>query len=83
MAVAKSKNKNPMLTKTGKTRLGPLNVEQLTKLIESTSKKKQIAKIQKALVTRTKTQQVSKKPVVAVVAEEVATKKNILISDPQ
>jgi hypothetical protein len=72
MAVAKSKNKNPMLTKTGKTRLGPLNVEQLTKLIESTSKKKEIAKIKRALAARTKTQQVSKKPV-AVVEEAVVT----------
>ena len=74
MAVApKSKNKNPMLTKTGKTRLGPLNVEQLTKLIESTSKKKEIAKIQRALVTRTKTQQLSKKIITEPVVEETVT----------
>jgi hypothetical protein len=66
----KPKGKNPMLTKTGKTRLGPLNVEQLTKLIDSTSKKKVIARIQRALAARKLTQQVSKKPVAAPVVEE-------------
>jgi len=66
----KSKGKNPMLTKTGKTRLGPLNIEQLAKLIESTSKKKEIAKIQRALAARKLTQQVSKKPVAVPVVEE-------------
>jgi len=39
MAVAKSKKKNPMLTKNGKQRLGPLNVEQLTKMLDGARKK--------------------------------------------
>ena len=38
-----------MLTKTGKARLGPLNVAQLTKLLESSTKPKLKAKIQRAL----------------------------------
>ena len=37
-----------MKHKTGKPRLGPLNVEQLTKLLES-ARKKHRAKIQRAL----------------------------------
>ena len=55
MAVSKSKKKNPMLTKNGKPRLGPLNVEQLTKLLDS-SRKKHKAKIQRAITKRTQTQ---------------------------
>ena len=38
-----------MLTKTGKTRLGPLNIAQLTKLLESSTKPKEKDKIQRAL----------------------------------
>ena len=38
-----------MLTKTGKARLGPLNVTQLTKLLDSSTKPKEKAKIQRAL----------------------------------
>jgi hypothetical protein len=38
-----------MVTKTGKARLGPLNVAQLTKLLESSTKPKLKAKIQRAL----------------------------------
>jgi len=38
-----------MLPKTGKARLGPLNVAQLTKLLESSTKPKLKAKIQRAL----------------------------------
>ena len=45
MAVAKSKGANPMLTRNGKTRLGPLNVTQLQQLLEKTSKKKEKIKI--------------------------------------
>ena len=37
---------NPMLTKTGKTRLGPLNLNQLKEMLEKTSKKKDKSKIQ-------------------------------------
>jgi hypothetical protein len=39
---------DPMKHKTGKPRLGPLNVAQLTKLLES-ARKKHRAKIQRAL----------------------------------
>jgi hypothetical protein len=53
MAVAKSKKKNPMLTKNGKPRLGPLNIAQLTKLLESTSKPKIKAKIKNAIARKT------------------------------
>ncbi len=42
MAVKKA---NPMLTKTGKPRLGPLNLTQLKTLLEKTSKKKEKIKI--------------------------------------
>jgi hypothetical protein len=38
-----------MLTKTGKPRLGPLNVEQLTKLLDETTKPKIKAKIKNAI----------------------------------
>ncbi len=38
-----------MVTKTGKARLGPLNVAQLTKLLDSSTKPKEKAKIQRAL----------------------------------
>jgi hypothetical protein len=38
---------NPMLTRNGKTRLGPLNLKQLTDLLEKSSKPKDKAKIQK------------------------------------
>ena len=55
MAVAKSKKKNPMLTKNGKQRLGPLNVEQLTKMLDG-ARKKHIPKIKKAIEQRMKTQ---------------------------
>ena len=42
MAVKKA---NPMQTKTGKPRLGPLNLTQLQALLEKTSKKKHKRKI--------------------------------------
>jgi hypothetical protein len=45
----KSRKADPMKTKTGKERLGPLNVAQLTALKERTSQKKIIAKIQKQI----------------------------------
>jgi hypothetical protein len=51
----KTRKANPMLTKTGKPRLGPLNVEQLTKLLND-ARKKHKAKIERAIVQRTKTQ---------------------------
>jgi hypothetical protein len=37
---------DPMKTKTGKTRLGPLNLAQLKDLLEKTSKAKEKGKIQ-------------------------------------
>jgi hypothetical protein len=45
----KNRKSNSMLTKTGKTRLGPLNLAQLTKLLESSTKPKEKDKIQRAL----------------------------------
>lgn len=39
-------NANPMMTKTGKPRLGPLNLTQLQTMLEKTSKKKDKSKIQ-------------------------------------
>lgn len=45
----KNRKSNSMLTKTGKTRLGPLNIAQLTKLLESSTKPKEKNKIQRAL----------------------------------
>jgi hypothetical protein len=45
----KNRKSNSMLTKTGKTRLGPLNLAQLTKLIETSTKPKEKAKMQRAL----------------------------------
>ena len=50
---AKSFKRDPMKTKTGKTRLGPLNFEQLNKLLE-TCRPKHRAKIQRAIDFRTK-----------------------------
>jgi hypothetical protein len=37
---------NPMLTKNGKQRLGPLNLQQLTNVLEKSSRPKDKAKIQ-------------------------------------
>ena len=62
MAVAKKKV-STMLTRNGKTRLGPLNVAQLEKLLDGSSKPKEKAKIRRALAQRIKTQQVSTKAV--------------------
>ena len=45
----KNRKSNSMLTKTGKARLGPLNLAQLTKLLESSTKPKEKDKIQRAL----------------------------------
>ena len=66
MAVAKSKNKNPMLTKNGKQRLGPLNIAQLTKMLDG-ARNKHIAKIKRAIAKRLQTQQLGKnaEPVVS------------------
>jgi hypothetical protein len=43
---------NPMLTKNGKPRLGPLNIAQLTTLLEKTQQKKNKAKIAREIARR-------------------------------
>jgi hypothetical protein len=68
MSAKKVRTCDPMKTKSGKTRLGPLNIAQLTTMLESAKKKHKPA-IQRALVNRTKTQQVSTKVSAEVVAE--------------
>lgn len=50
---SKIKKIDPMKTKTGKPRLGPLNVKQLTDLLNSTSKKKIQAKIKNEIARKT------------------------------
>jgi hypothetical protein len=42
----KVKTANPMLTRNGKTRLGPLNLKQLTDMLEKSTRPKDKAKIQ-------------------------------------
>jgi hypothetical protein len=51
----KNRTADPMRTKNGKERLGPLNVAQLTALKERTSQKKIQAKIQRAIDRKLKT----------------------------
>lgn len=53
MSAKKDSKRDPMKTKTGKPRLGPLNVEQLNKLLES-ARPKNRAKIQRAIDSRSK-----------------------------
>jgi hypothetical protein len=48
MAAAKPKTKSTMLTRNGKTRLGPLNVAQLEKLL-SGARKKHVAQIKRRI----------------------------------
>jgi hypothetical protein len=45
----KNRKNDPMVTKTGKTRLGPLNTAQLTKLMEASTKPKEKGKILRAM----------------------------------
>jgi len=45
----RNRKNDPMLTKTGKARLGPLNFAQLTKMLETSTKPKDKNKIQRAL----------------------------------
>jgi hypothetical protein len=59
MAAVKDKKKNSMLTKNGKQRLGPLNIEQLSKMLDG-ARKKHIAKIKRAIAKRLQTQQFGK-----------------------
>ena len=51
----KTRKVNSMLTKTGKPRLGPLNIAQLSKVLEG-ARKKHIPKIKKAIARRLQTQ---------------------------
>jgi len=53
MSVKKDSKRDPMKSKTGKPHLGPLNIEQLTKMLE-TCRPKHKNKIQRAIASRTK-----------------------------
>jgi hypothetical protein len=48
----RNRKNDSMVSKTGKAKLGPLNVAQLSKLLESSTKPKEKAKIQRALNKR-------------------------------
>jgi len=50
----RNRKNDPMLTKTGKPRLGPLNLDQLNKLLEASNKPKQKDKIRREISGRTK-----------------------------
>lgn len=49
MSAKKIKQADPMKTKTGKTRLGPLNLKQLVTLLEKGTKPKDRSKIQRRI----------------------------------
>lgn len=51
----KTRKSNPMLTKNGNPRLGPLNITQLTKLLDG-ARKKHVPKIKRAIARRLETQ---------------------------
>ena len=51
--MAVKKTANPMQTRTGKTRLGPLNINQLETMLEQTSIKKIKAKIRNEIARKT------------------------------
>jgi hypothetical protein len=63
----KTRKADPMRTKNGKERLGPLNVAQLEKLVTN-ARKKHVAKIQRR-ITELKARPTYRAPEVAVVAE--------------
>jgi hypothetical protein len=48
----RNRKNDPMFTKTGKARLGPLNIAQLTKLMESATKPKIKDKVRRELSKR-------------------------------
>jgi hypothetical protein len=48
----RNRKNDPMVSKTGKAKLGPLTVTQLSKLLEASTKPKEKAKIQRALNKR-------------------------------
>jgi hypothetical protein len=49
----RNRKNDPMLTKTGKPRLGPLNLAQLNKLLEASNKPKEKSKILRAINKQT------------------------------
>jgi len=49
----RNRKNDPMLTKTGKPRLGPLNSIQLNKLLEASTKPKEKSKILRAIQKHT------------------------------
>ena len=54
MATPKGKkHANPMQTRNGKTRLGPLNIKQLTELLGKTQQKKTQRKIKNQIARKT------------------------------
>lgn len=61
----RNRKNDSMITKTGKARLGPLNIAQLTKLLESSTQPKVKDKIRRAI---TKRGPVAAAPVVAAAA---------------
>ena len=63
----KARKASPMLTKNGNTRLGPLNIAQLEKLV-SGARKKHVAKIQRRIAVL-KSRPTYKAPVVVEAAE--------------
>ena len=48
----KNRKNNSMTTKTGKTRLGPLNLQQLEALLQKSTKPKEQANIKRAMLGR-------------------------------
>jgi hypothetical protein len=48
----KNRKNNSLLTKTGKARLGPLNLNQLGAMLEKSTKPKEQAKIKRAMAKR-------------------------------
>ena len=70
MAAKKIKTTSTMLTRNGKTRLGPLNITQLEKLL-SNARKKHVAMIQRRIAFL-KTLPSYRAPAVAIVEEAVA-----------
>ena len=63
----KTRVANPMLTKTGKTRLGPLSLKQLQDMLEKTSRPKEKNKIETRIRTLKHILQVGKFKVVETV----------------
>ena len=62
----KTRVANPMLTKTGKSRLGPLSLKQLEDMLEKSSKPKEKSKIENRIRTLKNILQVGKFKVVEV-----------------